>query len=95
MGNGFGWDCSISLDVDLSSVLGVLARLGLSHVDIVFLEVLSFLLGINEGAGCQSTIAAFGIGVAINELLLGEGEELSGLDEMLTLYGSGGSESPA
>jgi len=95
LGNRFGWDGSISLDVDLSGVLGSLARLGSSLVGVVALEVLSLLLGINEGVGLPSTIAASGFSVAINELLLREGEELSGLDEVLTLNGSGGRESPA
>lgn len=69
--------------------------MGLGGVGVVALEVLGVLLGVDESVGLPSTVASVGLGVAINELLLGEGEEASGLDEMSTFDGSGGGESPA
>jgi hypothetical protein len=41
-----------------------------------------------------ATLVALGLG-AVNKLLLGEGDEVSGLDLPGTLHGAGGRESPA
>jgi hypothetical protein len=93
--DGLSWDGGIGLDIDLSGVLGGSAGLVNGLVDVVVLEVLSLLLGVDEGVGLPTTVASVGGGVAINELLLGEGEEFTGGDEVSTLDGSGGGESPA
>ena len=95
MGNGSSWDGGIGLDINFTRVLGSSAGLVSSLVCIVVLEVLSLLLGVFEGVRLPSTVASIGGGVAINELLLGEGEEVSGGDEVSTFNGSGGGESPA
>ena len=55
----------------------------------------SVLLGVDESVRLPSTVASVGLGVAVNELLLGEGEEVSGGEEVGTFDGSGGGESPA
>ena len=93
--NGSSWDGLVGLDINLSGVLGGLAGSGSSGVGVVALEVLGVLLGVDESVGLPSTVASVGLGVAVNELLLGEGEELAGGDEVGTLDGSGGGESPA
>lgn len=93
--NRLGWDGLVGLDINLSGVLGSLARSGSSGVGVVALEVLSVLFGVDESVGLPSTVASVGLGVAINELLLGEGEESSGGEEVGTFDGSGGGESPA
>jgi len=91
-----GWGHGlVGLHVNLSGVLGGLARSISGGVGVVVLEVLSLLLGVLEGVLLPSTVASVGGVVAINELLLGEGEEVSGGEEMSTLNGSGGGEGPA
>ena len=95
LGNRLSWDGLVGLDINLSGVLGSLAGSGSSGVGVVALEVLGLLLGVDEGAGLPSTVASVGLGVAVNELLLGEGEESSGGEEVGTFDGSGGGESPA
>jgi hypothetical protein len=95
LGNGSSWDGGIGLDINFTGVLGSSAGLVSSLVGVVVLEVLSLLLGVFEGVRLPSTVASIGGGVAINELLLGEGEEVSGGDEVSTFNGSGGGESPA
>ena len=89
------WDGSVGLDINLTGVLGSLASSSSSGVGVVVLEVLGVLLGVDESVGLPSTVASIGLGVAINELLLGEGEELAGGDEMSTLNSGGSGESPA
>lgn len=59
------------------------------------LELLLIALKIVHGVLLETTIAALRLFVTINQLLLGEGEELSGLLEMSSLDGSGGREGPA
>ena len=93
--NRLSWDGLVGLNAHLSGVLGSLAGSSSGGVGVVVLEVLSLLLGVDEGVGLPSTVASVGLGVAVNELLLGEGEELAGGDEVSTLDGSGGGESPA
>jgi len=95
LGNGVGWDVGVGLDIDLSSEGGGLARSVSGGVTIVGLEVLSLFLSILEGGILPSSIATVGSGIAVNELLLGEGEKVSGRDEMTSLNGSGSRESPA
>jgi hypothetical protein len=73
LGNGSSWDGGIGLDINFTGVLGSSAGLVSSLVGVVVLEVLSLLLGVFEGVRLPSTVASIGGGVAINELLLGEG----------------------
>jgi len=93
--DGLGLNLGVGLDVNLSLGGGGLAALGSGSVGVVRLELLSVLLGVGEGVGLPSTVASVGSGVAVDELLLGEGEELSGLDEVVSLDGGGGREGPA
>jgi hypothetical protein len=95
LSDGLSWDGGVVLDIDLSGEGRSHAGLVNGLVGVVVLEVLSLLLGVDEGVGLPSTAASVGRGIAINELLLGEGEELAGGDEVLSFDGSGGGESPA
>ena len=95
MGNRLGWNGLVGRDTNLSGVLGSLAGSSSSGIGVVALEVLGLLLGVDESVGLPSTVASVRLGVAVNELLLGKGEESSGLEEVGTLDGSGGGESPA
>jgi len=52
-------------------------------------------LGVEEGKGHGTTIASMVQPGAVNELGLGEGDEVSGGNEVSTLQGTGGGESPA
>ena len=53
-------------------------------------EGLSVLLNVLHGISLPSSIASIAGSVAINELLLSKGEELSLLDGMVSFDGSGG-----
>lgn len=64
-------------------------------VRVVRLELLRVLLKVVEGVGLPATVATIGGLVARDNLLLGEGEELAGLEEVSTLDGAGGGEGPA
>ena len=59
-------------------------------VGIVGFEGLSVLLNVLHGISLPSTVTSIAGGVAIDELLLGEGEELSLLDGVVSFNGSGG-----
>ena len=93
--NGLGSNVGVGGNTNLTLGGGVLAGSVSGSVWIVSLELLSVGLGIGEGVVLPSTSASVGSGVAVNELLLGEGEESSGLDEVVSLNGSGGREGPA
>ena len=96
--DGFGWDVGVHLNLNLSLGLVILARssgTGSGGVWVITLELLKVGLEVSEGMGLPSTGASVGGGVAGDDLLLGKGEELSGLDEVSTLNGAGGGESPA
>jgi len=74
---------------------GVVAGTVLGSVGVV-----SLLLGlvgqvVAVGTVVGATVATFGAGVAINELLLGEGLEVAGFSEVGTLETAGGGEGPA
>ena len=75
---------------------GSLARsTGLGSVWVVLLELLWVLLGILESIGLETSITSVRLWIAVDKLLLGELDELSCLEEMLSLHGGGGGESPA
>ena len=106
-GNWLSSDGGLELRDGSGSNVGVLGNTNLtlggrvlagsisSSVWIVRLELLSVGLGVVESVGLPSTIASIGGGIAVNELLLSEGEEGSRLDEVVSLNGGGGRESPA
>jgi len=48
------------------------------------------LLEVLESIDLKSSVTSVRFWIAINEVRLGELEEVSGLDEMSTLHGSGG-----
>jgi len=95
LGNGVGWDVVVRSNVDLAGVLGIFAGSVNSVVGVVSLELLGGLLGVGEGGILPSSIASVGSGIAVNELLLGEGKEISTLDEMSSLDGASSGEGPA
>ena len=95
LSNRLGWDGLVGLDSDPSGVLGILAGSGSSGIGVVVFEVLGSLLSVDEGVGLPSTVASIRCGVAVNELLLGEGAEYTGSNEVGTFDGSSGGESPA
>ena len=95
LGNRLLWDGGVLGDGDLTGVLGSFAGLGSGGIGVVILEVLGVLLGVDESVGLPSTVATGRLGVAVNELLLGEGEEISGGEEVGTFDGTGSGESPA
>ena len=59
-------------------------------VGVVLFKGLSVLLDVLHGVSLPSTIASIAGVVAIDELLLGEGEELTLLDGVVSFDGSGG-----
>ena len=71
------------------------ARSGLGVVRVLGLEHHTGRFGVLHSVFLPSTVAATASGVAVNELLLGEGEELSGLDEVMSLHGADSGEGPA
>jgi hypothetical protein len=83
------------LEGNLGSI--VLALLVNSLVWVVRLELNTELLNVLEGLVHETTIATLVTELlgAINELLLREGEEVTILDGIETLKGTGGRESPA
>ena len=93
--DGSGLNVSVGGNTNLTLGGSVLASSISGSVWIVRLELLSVSLGIGESIVLPSTSASIGSGVAVNELLLGEGEESSSLDEVVSLNGGGGRESPA
>ena len=93
--DGSGLNVSVGGNTNLTLGGSVLASSISGSVWIVRLELLSVSLGIVESIALPSTSASIGSGVAVNELLLGEGEESSSLDEVVSLNGGGGRESPA
>ena len=95
LGDGLGGDGGNLGNVNLTLGGVGLASLGSGSVGVVGLELLSVGLGVSEGVGLPSTVASVGGSVAVDELLLGEGEEGSGLDEVVSLNGGGGGEGPA
>lgn len=75
--------------------IGVLASLVNGLVGVVFFEGSVVGLQVVEGGGLVSTVAAKGKSDAIDEELLGEGEELTRFDLPSALKSTGGGESPA
>ena len=98
LGDGVGWDVLVGSNTDLTKGGIIFAGTGLSvsrGVWISGLELLELALEEGEGVGLPSTGASIRGLVAGDDFLLGEGEELSGLEEVSTLNSAGGGESPA
>ena len=84
-----------SSDLDLSGVGRVVASSVSGSVGVLALEVLGVGLNVLHGVFLPSTVATVALGVAVNDLLLREGEESSSGDLVMSLNGGGGRESPA
>ena len=98
LGDGLSGDVGISGILNVSGSEGFVASSGDSvtgAVWVVGLGVLSVGLEVSESVGLKSTVATHGVGVAGDEFLLGKRDELSSLEEVSTLVGEGGGESPA
>jgi hypothetical protein len=93
--DGSSLDGVDSLGVDLTLGGLILAGSISGGVWVGRLELLSVGGNVLHGVGLPSTIASVGGGVAVDDLLLGEGEEASGLDEVVSLNGGSGGEGPA
>lgn len=93
---GIVGDTSVGGDTD--STLGFVSLALLLLNGLVGIACFSFkfvLLSILESPLLPSTFASVGLGVAINELLLGEGDELTGGNLVSTFHGTSGGERPA
>jgi len=88
-------DRSVGCSSDNSLGFLRFAMSGFSNVWVRRLELHWVGHSILESLGFKTTIATTAAGIAINELRLGEFEKFSRFDEMSTLHGSGGGESPA
>ena len=93
--DGLGGDVGVGGNSDLTLGGGVLAGSVSGGVWVGSLELLTVGLGVGEGVVLPSSSASVGGGVAVNELLLGKGEKGSVGDELVSLNGGGGRESPA
>ena len=80
---------------NLLGSLSLARKTGLGSVRVRLLKFLWVYFGIIESPYLKTSIASTGFWIAINELLLRELDELSCLEEMLSLHGGGGGESPA
>ena len=72
-----------------------LALGGFWRVWIVSFKLMSLELQVIEGIDFKTSIAPRRLRIAVNELRLRQLQQLSGLNEMSTLNGSGGRECPA
>lgn len=98
LGDGVGWDVLVGSNFDgtLGGIIFAGAGLSVSRgIWISGLELLNVRLKVGEGVGLPSTLTSVRGLVAGDDFLLGEGEKGSGLEEMSTLDGAGGGESPA
>ena len=95
LGNGVGLNLDVGLNVDLTLGLVVLAGTLSGSVWVGTLELLTVGLDVVEGVGLPSSLASVRGGVAVDDLLLGEAQKVSGGNLMVSLNGGGGGESPA
>ena len=93
--NGASYDVLVVGGEDLTLGEVSLALLVNTSVWVVSLKLLGGTLSILEGILLPSTAASVGSGIAINELLLGEGDKFTGGLEVGTFDGAGGRERPA
>jgi len=90
-----GLDVVDRSNVNLSLVVSSFASSVSGSVGVVRLENLSVGLDVLHTIGLPSTSASIALSVAVNELLFGKGDEVSGLDGVVSFDGAGGGESPA
>jgi len=98
LGDGVSGNVGVAGNLDLLEGLVGLAGTSLAGaggVGVVRLELLSVGLEVVEGVALPATVATVGGLVARDNLLLREGEEGASLEEVSTLDGAGGGESPA
>lgn len=88
-------DGSVGCNSDNSLGFAGFARSSLSNVWVRSFELHWVGHSILESVSFHTSIATTTLGIAINELRLGELEKRSGLDEVSTLHGSSGGEGPA
>lgn len=93
--NRSGWHLMDGGDVDLSRELGGSASLVRGLIWIVALKNLSVLLNVLHTILGKTTLATVADVIAVNELLLSELDEVSGLNSVMTLNVGSGSERPA
>ena len=94
--DGSGRNVGVSGDINLSVSLVNMAGAGSwGNVWVSRLELLLVGLKVGESVSLPSTVATVRGSVAVNNLLLGEGEKVAGLDGMSSLNGASGRESPA
>ena len=98
LGDGVGGDVRVVVnEVLLEGGVGLAGAgdAGAGSVRVVGLELVGGGLEVLEGGVLPATVATEGGVVARDDLLLGHGDELAGLDEVSTLEGSDGGEGPA
>lgn len=96
LGNRTGWDVVVGCDSNLSLCLIHVAGAGAwGDIWVSRLELLFVGLKIGESMGLPSTLASVRGSVAVNNLLLREGEKVASGNEVGALNGTGGRESPA
>jgi len=95
LGGGLSGDIRVVGDTNSSGVGGVGASAVLTSVSVLSLVGELVSLSVLEGPLLPATIATTGLGVTVNKLLLGEGDELSSGNSVSTLHSTGGGERPA
>ena len=98
LGDGVGGDVRVVVnEVLLEGGIGLAGAgdAGAGSVRVVGLELVGGGLEVLEGGVLPATVATEGGVVARDDLLLGHGDELAGLDEVSTLEGCDGGEGPA
>ena len=73
----------------------LLAGTVLGGVSVITFENLTVLGNVVHAISLPSSIASSTLGIAIDELLFGEGDQSSGLDLVVSFDGTGGGEGPA
>ena len=91
----FRWDSCISTCLNFSSVWACFARLCLSCVRVISLEILGVESSIGEGTWLPSSVTSSTCHYTINKLLFSERKECSSLNKVFSFDGSSGWESPA
>ena len=95
LGRALLWDAGKVGDRDDLFVLLDMTFFSLANIWVSLLELKGVLFSVLESPRLQTTIAALGLSIAVNQLLLRELVKLSSLEEMSGLNGSNGGESPA
>jgi len=91
-------DVSVGLGRDNTLGFVVLATektSGFGNIWVVTLGLEWVSLGVREGSVHHTSVTSKVQPGAVDELLLGEGDKVSGLDEVSTFHGTSGGEGPA